>query len=231
MKNILALFKQIFGPEPNNHAMKKLIAFLFLACFATSSFTQSTGDLENQFYIRLGLSQPTKSYFDIDNRSEWNDISRIGGGFELGSIYMFNSLPLADGLRIGLNVDYLEFTYHHFKFTSYDYNWSQDASNYIHVLKLTSNIGPSISYSPVTDLVLDAFVKIKSSWFGYINDYIEFDHSDYLGYFGIGYKIGFNVRYRILMAGFEFSTDKMKFEDDDEATSLPCFNVTFGLSF
>jgi len=211
--------------------MKKLTVLLVLACLATSSFSQGTGDLENQFYIRLGLSQPTKSYLDVYDISDWHDISRIGGVFELGSIFMFNSMPLANDLRLGLNVDYLEFTYHNFKFTSFDSGWGTDASNQIHVLKLASNIGPSISYSPVTDLVLDAFANIKCMWFGYINEHIEFRNSDYLGYFGIGYKIGFNVRYRILMAGFEFSKDKIKFEDTSEGTPLPCFNITFGFSF
>ncbi len=185
----------------------------------------------NQFYIRLGFSQPTKSFLGIDDRSSWHDISRIGGIFELGSIFIYNSRPLADGLRIGLNVEYIEFTYHHFKFTSYASNWGKDASNYIHFLKLTSNIGPTISYTPASDLVLDAFVKLNCPWFGYIRDYIEFDNSDYLGYLGIGINIGFNLRYRIFIAGFEFNSDRIIFGEIGDETPLPCFNFTCGFSF
>jgi len=65
--------------------------------------------LENQFYIRTGFSLPTKSYFD----SNWDIGSHFGSITEFGSIYMFNFLKLADGLRLGINVDWAEITYHH----------------------------------------------------------------------------------------------------------------------
>jgi len=74
--------------------MKKLTVSLILACLVLSSFPQGTGDLGNQFYIRLGFSQPTKSFLGIDDRSSWHDISRIGGIFELGSIFIYNSSVL-----------------------------------------------------------------------------------------------------------------------------------------
>jgi hypothetical protein len=223
-------------PYPNTHKMKILTVLLVFVCIATSSFSQGTGDLENQFYIRLGLSQPTRSHPGFDRYgSNWDEISRIGGIFELGSIYMINSKPLADGLRLGINVDYIEFAYHYF-YDSTLFYMTDGINNvtYGHFLKLTSNIGPSITYSPVTDFALDLFVKLKLPWITYINEYIEDSLTgvdDFIDFLGIGYKIGFNVRYRIFIGGFEFSTDKLKFGADYSKASLPCYNITLGFSF
>ena len=74
----------------------------------------------------------------------------------MGSIFIFNNLDLADGLRLGLNVDYLDVTYHQFTYDIEDIN--------VRVIKLSSKFGPSLSYNPVSKLVFDAYVKAKIPW-------------------------------------------------------------------
>ncbi len=120
----------------------------------------SSGDLENQFYFRFGYSQPATSYLGVDDDALWDDLSRHGGVFELGQIFMLNSIPMSDGLRLGINVDYAEFSYHQLKEIDSEFDVT------IGLLKVASKIGPSLSYSPASKLVFDVFVKAKIPWVG-----------------------------------------------------------------
>ena len=216
---------------------KAFLAFVFLG-FSLFSLAQNSGDLENEFYFRFGYSQPTKSYFGVDDNSVWDNLSRGGGIFELGQIFMLNSIPLTEGLRIGINADYLEFSFQQLARKSDDVD--------IGIFKISSKVGPSISYSPVADLVFDVFFKVKIPWVGVVANIPDFDDT-YLGVIGLGYSTGFNVRYRFLMAGFEFNKDHMKLENSDspgdyfgslnsedygtDKTPMPSFSFTFGFCF
>ena len=95
--------------------MKKLLVVILAVYVSASAFSQGGGDLENQFYFRFGLSKPTKSYLGVNDNTFWDDVKKTGGVFELGSIFMLNSLPFPDGLRLGINADYAEFTYQQLK--------------------------------------------------------------------------------------------------------------------
>jgi hypothetical protein len=112
------------------------------------------------------------------------------------------------------------------------------------LLKLASKIGPSLSYSPAPHLVFDLFVKAKIPWVAGIATVTSELDDVYLGTPGIGIATGMNIRYRFLMLGFEFNSDRMKFEnqdipgeyfgslsDDGDKTPMPGFNFTFGFSF
>ncbi len=151
---------------------------------------------------------------------------------------MFNSIPMSDGLRLGINVDYLEVSYHQLTENTANIDFA------IGLLKLASKIGPSLSYSPAEHLVFDVFVKAKIPWVGgiaLVGD--EFDEV-FIAKPGIGIATGINVRYRFLMLGFEYNSDKMKFEseeypgeyfgslgDDSDKTPLPSLSFTLGFSF
>lgn len=218
--------------------MKYSILLFVLLCFPQLLPAQESGDLENKFYIRFGLSSPTKSYFGLGD-SDWEMDSRTGGMLELGSIFMINSLDLADGLRLGVNVDYADFSYHHIS--------SKVDKSAIGVFKLSSKVGPSLSYSPVPKLVFDGYAKFKLAWLAGM----AFADSDgsvgddgFAGSLGTGYALGINVRYKVLMLSFEFTTDKMKleytemegfyfgnFKDESTKTPLPSMNFTFGFNF
>lgn len=219
--------------------MIKLSLLLIVLSISSLSIAQDNGDLENQFYFRFGLSNPTKSYFGAED-SFWDNRKRVGGVFELGSIFMINNLPLSDGLRLGVNVDYAEFSYHQLS------SKIDDAA--IGIFKISSKIGPSISYSPVSNLVFDAYVKFKIAWVaGMANAAADgtVDEDDtYGGTLGMGYAVGVNVRYRFLMLSFEFNKDKMKLErtdtsgsylgnakDQGDETPMPSYNLTLGFCF
>lgn len=199
-----------------------------------------TNGLENQFYFRFGVSYPTNSYFGVDDYSTWDEFGRIGGVLEFGSIFMLNSLPLADGLRLGINVDYADLSYHQFSSTIDD--------SAIGIFKISSKVGPSISYSPVTDLVFDAYAKFKIAWvagmaFTASDGTVEDD--GYAGTLGAGYAAGVNIRYSFLMLGFEFNKDSMKLANtnnsdeyfgnvsdyNSDETPMPCYNLTLGFCF
>lgn len=198
--------------------------------------SQSSGDLENQFYFRFGYSHPTTSYLGNDEEELWDSFNRVGGVFELGQIFIINKAALSDGLRLGINVDYAEFSYHQLTYT--------DTDDWIALLKLASKIGPSLSYSPASKLVFDVFVKAKIPWVGGIA--IVSDELDevFLAKPGIGIATGINIRYRFLMLGFEYNSDNMKFEsqdypgsyfgnisDDSDKTPMPSLSFTLGFSF
>ena len=228
--------------------MKKTSLTFIVLSISILSFAQTggdpenqstgSGDLENQFYFRFGYSHPANSYLGVDDMEFWDYFSRWGGTFELGSIFFFNSLDMADGLRLGLNVDYAEFSYQQLTETDAGIDFT------LGVFKLSSKIGPTLSYSPASKLVFDGFVKAKIPWVGGLVTFTdEFDE----GFFatpGFGLATGINIRYRFLMFGFEYNSDNMKFEnvdfpgeyfgnlsDDSDKTPMPSFSFSFGFTF
>jgi hypothetical protein len=224
--------------------MKKLIAIIVLVATTVAGFSQD-GNLKKQTYIRVGFSVPTWKYRGLDGKSDWPDsIKRTGGLFEVGHIYMLNSIKIANGMRIGINVDFLSLDYHRFSKRS-----TNQSSNYVYV---GSKIGPSFSYSPVNKLVFDTYFKFNPVW---VASNVTLNHDEsikdkfYMGFMGIKYSVGLNVRYSILMLGFEFNpgfaklryynTDENKLTDEymsndsdnGKKTNVPGFNITLGLSF
>jgi hypothetical protein len=229
---------QNFTKTKNQTTMKKLSFLIIAFVLPFISTAQDSGDLQKKFYIRIGYSNPSNSYFGVEDNSFWDEVKKLGGSFEVGQIFMLNSMPLSDGLRLGINADYAEFTYHQLDF--------ENDNSKIGVLQISSKVGPSISYSPVENLVLDAFIKLKISWVtgaAFVDDNLDIDEG-YRGLFGVGYTTGLNVRYRFLMLGLEFNRVNMKLEnvdvdgeylgnakDDGDKTPLPSMSFTFGFCF
>jgi hypothetical protein len=162
----------------------------------------------------------------------------------MGRIFMLNFIRLAPGMRIGINVDYLSICYHQLdanRETSLEYKYMD--------VSLGSKIGPSFSYSPVKHLAFDIYGKINPVWIGAANSQlVHVDNSDqtYLGYLGIKYSLGLNIRYAALITGFEFNPGSMRFKntsdgidhdpylynsDGTNKTKIPCYNITIGLCF
>ena len=223
--------------------MKKTLAVVLLLMIYCAAYTQD-GDLKKQTYFRFGYSLPTWKYFGLDGKDDWNDnTKRTGAVFEVGSIFMLNSIKIAPGMRLGINVDYLSVNYHRL---SYETTFGTYANNFLFV---GSKLGPSFSYSPVNHLVFDAFVKFNPVWVA--GDFIAEveDNELFLGFMGIKYSVGLNVRYSVLMVGMEFNPGfvKLRWYDDEakeltdeylsnandngKRTPVPGLNFTLGLSF
>ena len=225
--------------------MKKIISIsLLTVLFMTSGYSQD-GNLKKQTYFRFGYSIPTWKFYGFDSKTDWPDeIKRTGVSFEIGNIFMLNSIKLSPGMRLGINIDYLSLNYNRF---------SQPDIISENFIMAGSKIGPSFSYSPVKRLVFDAYFKFNPVWAaGNFRNYTLESAEDqfYLGFMGIKYSVGMNVRYSVLMAGIELNPGylrKMRLFDDENAeftdiymenvndngnkVPAPVLNLTLGLSF
>lgn len=230
--------------------MKKLFVFAMVVLFTSTTFAQDSGDLspspaqnngdlENQFYFRFGYSNPSWKYYGFDGKEDFSDeVRRFGGVFELGSIFYINRLKIGDGLRLGINADYLSISAHAFDVT--------DNLNLYNVF-IGSKVGLVFSYNPTGKLVLDAVAKVNPIWgagTGLDDGDMDQETDIFVGYMGIKYSIGLNVRWSILIFGFEYNPGSMKLandtgsgdylgnaNDDSDKTPMPAMNFTFGFSF
>jgi hypothetical protein len=231
--------------------MKK-VCFVFIAIIiANLTFAAEGGDLDNQFYFRLGASIPSWKYMGADDKNDWvvDDIKRGGGIFEMGNIFMLNGLKLADGMRIGINVDYLCLSYNRFK--------SKDMQEKFTFFFWGAKFGPSFSYSPVDKISFDTYIKFNPVWLSTAFDapYKADDDWDKLwslGFFGPKLSVGLNVHLSVLIIGVEYNPGIVKYneydndndeftdeyvgnymdpKDDGDYTKVPCFNITAGFSF
>lgn len=226
--------------------MKKISLVLLALSISILTLAQNSGDTgsqpngsgwENEFYIRFAYSLPTTSYLGVgdDDQDFWDFFTRNGGAFELGHIFILNK-EAQSNVGVGINVDYAEVSYHHLYFSDEDFN--------LGLLKVSSKIGPSVSFSPASKLVFDVFVKAKIPWVaGIVTAGDEVDDV-YLAGPGFGVATGINLRYRFIMLGFEFNTDKMKFENQDfpgeyfgsisedgDKTPMPSLSFSLGFCF
>lgn len=222
--------------------MKKLTILFVAVVLSSAAFAQ--GELDNEFYFRGGISSPGWGQYG-GSQSDWNDSGydkKKGFMFEIGSIFMLKSVPMPDGMALGINVDYLSIYWHQFiRETAVQ---RTDIAN----LRFDSKVGPSFSYSPVKNLAFDAYVKADFSWVtatAIVYDSNSADADGFGDVVAVGLSTGFNVRYSVLMLGFEFNTISPKLEsvdvtgeylgNRDDANSdkspLPSISFTIGLSF
>jgi len=220
--------------------MKKLAILLTVVLITSSAFAQ--GSIENQFYFRFGYSIPSWKQFGATEDDWRDDMKKKGFMGEIGSIFMLKSIPLPEGMAIGINVDYLSVYWHQF---SYD---ASNSSMDIATLRADSKVGPSFTYSPVEKIAFDAYVKADISWitataFVYDDDADDADGYGKIG--AVGLSTGINVRLSVVMLGFEFNTISPKLEDVDNAgdylgnvndensdkSPLPSYTFSLGFSF
>jgi hypothetical protein len=224
--------------------MKRFTLSIFVVLLSMAVFSQE-GNLKSKSYFRIGTSIPSWKYFGESSKSDWQDTKRFGAEFEMGSIYMLNFIRLAPGMRIGINVDYMSINFHEF-----DVNRNISFSEYKYIDAMVgSKLGPSFSYSPVKHLTFDIYGKINPVWVGFSTSQYNSDanlpNQTYLGYFGIKYSVGLNIRLAALIMGFEFNPGSMIFKntsnnlddynlsniDGSEKVKIPCYNVTIGVCF
>ena len=187
--------------------MKKVLTAIIVLSISLVTLAQSTA-LENKFYFRFGYVNPTNGYLGVDKDDQdiWNYLNKYGTSFELGQIFIINSIAMPDPLRIGINADYAEFSTIFLTEPEYDETFL--------LLKIAAKVGPVLSYNPTGDLVLDVFFKVQIPAIGLATNIGENSGEDvYMGFGGFGMATGFNVRWNFLMAGFEFNTVKMQLQN------------------
>lgn len=224
--------------------MKKLVIFFFAAIISISAYSQNyeSGDLSKRFYLRVGLSTPTWQYYGFGNmnalKASLGAESRVGGIFEIGTIFMLNGIDVGHGIRFGINADFLSL-----KSQIFNLPGSENIYNFF----VGSKVGPSFSYSPTKSVVFDVFAKLNPVWAGAIyKNHQDFDNGIdvYYGYVQMMYSFGINVRLSVLMLGFEYDVGGLKLKNNkfgkywpnqsdpnNNRTPMPGFNATIGLNF
>lgn len=228
--------------------MKKLTTLLAIVLFSFSSFAQ---DLSNQFYFRLGYSNPAWTQFSME-KDNWGDgTSKTGATFELGSLFMLQSILNHPNMSFGINADYMYLTYGNFSMGTNGYDQN------LGTLRIGSKLGPSFTYSPMDKMAIDVYTKLDIAWGATAVMYADepSDADDYfIGYGALGFSTGVNFRYGLLIVGLEFNTISPKLESDDfpgiyfgnpgeyanyeysksnanDKSKMPCMNFTIGMSF
>lgn len=225
--------------------MKKIVILFAVVLITTTSFAQRQYD--NEFYFRFGYSNPSWKQFGM-MESDWGDgFEKWGVMFELGTIFMLNSISNYNNIRFGINVDYLTIYGHHF----YNTRFFDDAETIrfdLGTVRVGSKIGPSVTFSPKEKVAFDIYVKADIAWatetiLMYDEDIDDADWYEKIG--AVGVSTGVNARFGILMLGFEFNTisPKLEYEDvkgeylgnfndsDSDKSPLPSMNFSVGLSF
>jgi hypothetical protein len=217
-----------------------LLSWLSLAVLSQTKSSQKT--LDNEFYFRFGYSLPFWNQYGAE-KTNWEEGSkRLGFTSEVGTIFIFKNIPSSENMALGIDVDYISVYWH--KFKTFDEGSDIDLWNF----RIDTKIGPSLTFNPIDRLAFDLFVKADFCWFtatGIIYDNDMDEMEGYVDVFTVGISTGFNVRYSVLMVGFEFNTINPQLEntenqgeylgDVNNASSkkslLPSVNFTLGLSF
>jgi len=220
--------------------MKKFIVLVSALLIAASASAQKSFD--NEFYFRFGYSNPSWKQLGAD-KDDWVDgWKKKGFTGEIGTIFMLNKVLNSDKMALGIDVDYLTFYWHQFT------NDQAGSSVDLATLRVGSKVGPSFTFTPAKRLAFDIYVKADISWVTATAIVRDNNSDDALGFgkvFAVGFSTGFNVRYSVLMIGFEFNTISPKLEDVDnpgeylgnfndsssDKTPLPSMSFTIGLSF
>jgi hypothetical protein len=220
--------------------MKKFIVLVSALLIFASASAQKTFD--NEFYFRFGYSFPSWKQFGLE-KGDWPDAwKKKGFTGEIGTIFMLNKVINSEKMALGIDVDYLTFYWHQFSFDQAGY------SGDIATLRIGSKVGPSFTFTPAKRLAFDIYVKADISWITATAFVYDGDTDDPDGFgkvFAVGFCTGFNVRYSILMLGFELSRISPKLEDinnpgdylgnfnesNSDRTPLPSVSFTIGLSF
>ena len=232
----------------NKHALYSSI--LFLIIFISSDIYGRGSEYNNQFYLKTGYTYPlNNSYGGTKDQLESifdGEFSRVGGNFQMGSMFFINRHLVRNNTCFGFNIDYISLAYAQFKNSNPDYlNWN---SHYF----FSSNVGPMLTYSSYGIWFIDLYAKANLAWLTALYEIHEYPNHDgdklhdetlYIDDFSLRYSIGLNYRYRYFIAGIEYSTGAHKLletntEDEyypgftgDDKTLLPFVSVQVGISF
>lgn len=206
--------------------MKKLLLIAVAAIITTVGYCQqnTTNVFDNALYARVGLGFPGGELRD-------NEVITAAGQFEVGTIFYINSLKTGDKFRLGLDVTYLSFT------GMAHLGQLRDDNKTDSYFTAGLKAGPCASVNIVGNLMADAYFKL------YPNAFIvgETENNNYEAdtQFKLGTSFGFNLRYKAIMLGMEFTSAKYDFnnisvsrlalESSTKSIKLPVTFVSLGV--
>ncbi|HAH25745.1 MAG TPA: hypothetical protein DCL77_18640 [Prolixibacteraceae bacterium] len=188
----------------------KRLTILFAVIFL--SLTAICQELNNPVYFRFGYSDPSWNYFG-QGKDYWaKGISKFGGNFEVGTIFLIQRLTPAKNMAIGIDATYLYANFNDF------YMGEKPEDVNLGIYRVGTKLGPSFTYSPIDKMAFDVYVKADVAWAAVVAPYEKkIDDGDdyYLDYLPVGLSTGLNFRYGLLMLGVEYNTISPQLESDD----------------
>ncbi|UTW63550.1 hypothetical protein KFE98_05195 [bacterium SCSIO 12741] len=140
--------------------MYRILFTLLLAILCQSTYAQKKA-FKNGFSLRLHYYLPGEHFeeADLDAENYELDLYRRqanGFGFQIGNMFYLNGIPLGERWRLGIDAAYLKNTFVRSRYTPLDPN-EEDAEGFSYYI--TTEVGPFISYSPRSDMAIDAVVR------------------------------------------------------------------------
>jgi hypothetical protein len=199
--------------------------------------------INNGFYLRMGLSMPLGSYatdqhvhYTGNNENYiWFPKAKLGYQFELGChIYTGKAFNLGR-LRMGIDATFFNYSLQpHKRYGRYidDQHFYEDDVVLVgseFYLTFRQKYGPILSYSLEKDIFFDFGYRMVPS--------VAFAAgSDFLNIWGrrINQEILINFRWKLMMVSFQFDIGKINFndfEDDGFLVSNSTFNLLLGVKF
>ncbi|MBK8808777.1 MAG: hypothetical protein IPO21_19920 [Bacteroidales bacterium] len=231
--------------------MKKFYTCVIALIFSVGVFAQ---DIPNHEYLNFSWYRPTGYGLpdfrdahseDIRFARQFNNGFHFGGSFAIGSNFYINKMNWVDGLRMGINAEYIEFSANYLK-GEYQYIVSDEKFHDVHG-KISPKVGIVISYMPLKIMKMDLFVRWAPA-FGVWYMYDEEHSYNFYGYEKLEntafeyalnrFSFGFNYRISVIRIGVEYINGVSKSSIEyDGFTKSPrnfkddVFKLNFGFNF
>jgi hypothetical protein len=195
-----------------------------------------------KFYLRVGASFLNNDFLKQLNDDEVGNAysAPTGLNFELGKYFFLHSEPVADLFKVGVDATFLSLGYNPLKWNDPEDPSYSEKSDFT---TIGVKLGPVISFNPLGDIYVDAFVKVAPTILTSVAAMEDLESV----LFGWKSDAGVNLRYRklTLTAGYESGSFKYNSANGeyDEATGtyvdsstkekfpMGMFQIKLGLQF
>lgn len=183
----------------------------------TNTRTKSEGSKKYSRYFNIAYS---KQKFKFDDAKSWmkND---YGVALTRGRTY-YVAEPVKNMLRVGI-----DWTMFDLNFSSYSYEYEDfydTEKEYIYQGEIGMQVGPSLTVTPVTDLMINGYVRYAPSFSCIYDD-------DFYCNYGSFFVSGVSLAYRTISLGVEGRWGRTKLKFDDEKATLKTAAARFYVGF
>lgn len=175
---------------------------------------------EPEKYSRYFNIAYSKQKFKFDDGESWmkND---YGVALTRGRTY-YVAKPVKNMLRVGI-----DWTMFDLNFSSYSYEYEDfydTEKEYIYQGEIGMQVGPSLTVTPVTDLMINGYVRYAPSFSCIYDD-------DFYCNYGSFFVSGVSLAYRTISLGVEGRWGRTKLKFDDEKATLKTAAARFYVGF